>query len=179
MLCFGFAGVSGILGLSPLVGAFIVGMAVADSRFSEDVADFTEHLGVLFIPLFFIVAGSHVNPYVMLSDNFYLVGILGIIAVVSKLYGCGIPAQWFLKDKEKGIWVGYGMISRGGIGLVISNNGKTYGIITNEIYAALIFVIFFTTLLPPLLFRNSYINDPTCILPDHLRKGDSNPKNIV
>jgi Kef-type K+ transport system membrane component KefB len=169
MLCFGFAGISGILGLSPLVGAFIAGMAVADSRFHDDVAEFTDHLGVLFIPLFFIVTGSHVNPYAMLNVNFLLVGILGVIAVISKLYGCGIPAQWFLKDKERGMRVGYGMISRGEIGLVISNIGKTYGIITDEIYAALILVIFLTTLLPPFLLRNSYMNDPTSILPDYIR----------
>ncbi|MBN1683184.1 cation:proton antiporter [Candidatus Bathyarchaeota archaeon] len=170
LLCFGFAGLSGLFGLSPLVGAFIAGMAVADSRFHEDVSEFTEHLGVLFIPLFFIVTGANVNPYAMLSSDFVLVGILGIIAVVSKLYGCGIPAQYFLKDKEKGLRVGYGMISRGEIGLVISNIGKTYGIITDEVYAALILVIFITTLLPPLLLRNSYLNDPSCILPDHIRK---------
>jgi Kef-type K+ transport system membrane component KefB len=171
MLCFGFAGASGLLGLSPLIGAFIAGMAVAGSRFHEEVSDFTEHLAVFFVPLFFIVTGANVNPYAMLSGNFLLIGILSLGAVASKLVGCGIPAQYFLKSREKGLRVGYGMISRGEIGLVIANIGKTYNIISDEVYVALIVVIFITTLLPPILLRNSYLNDPNCLLPDHMRKG--------
>ncbi len=169
MLCFGFAGVSGILGLSPLIGAFIAGMAVAGTRFHGEVSDFTEHLAVFFVPLFFIVTGAQVNPYAMLSGNFLLIGILSAGAVASKLVGCGIPAQYFLKNKEQGLRVGYGMISRGEIGLVIASIGTTYGIINDEVYVALIVVIFLTTLLPPMLLRNSYINDPSCVLPDGLR----------
>ena len=171
LICFGFAGVSGLLGLSPLIGAFIAGMAVAGSKFQHEVSNFTESLAVLFVPLFFIVTGANVNPYAILSGNFLLVGVLGVVAIVSKLYGCGIPARWFLKDKEKGLRVGYGMISRGEIGLVIANIGRNYSIIGDEVYVALILVIFITTLLPPLLLRNSYLNDPSCVLPDHIRRG--------
>ena len=174
LLCFGFAGVSGLLGLSPLIGAFIAGMAVAGSKFQHEVSNFTENLAVLFVPLFFIVTGAHVDPHAILSGNFLLVGVLGIVAVVSKLYGCGIPAQWFLKDKEKGMRVGYGMISRGEIGLVIANIGTTYDIIGPDVYVALILVILITTVLPPLLLRNSYINDPSCVLPDHIRRSRPN-----
>ena len=173
MLCFGFAGVSGLLGLSPLIGAFIAGMAVAGSRFHEDVSEFTENLAVLFVPLFFIVTGSNVNPYAMLSGNFLLIGILSLGAVASKLVGCGIPAQYFLKSKEKGRRVGYGMISRGEIGLVIANIGTTYKIISDEVYVALIVVIFITTILPPILLGDSYLNDPSCVLPDYMRKESS------
>ena len=170
MLCFGFAGVSGLLGLSPLIGAFIAGMAVAGSRFRKEVSEFTEHLAVLFVPLFFIVTGANVNPYAMLSGNFLLIGILSLGAVATKLIGCGIPAQYFLKSREKGLRVGYGMISRGEIGLVIASIGTTYNIISDEVYVALIVVIFLTTLLPPILLRNSYLNDPSCVLPDQIRR---------
>ncbi len=173
MLCFGFAGVSGLLGLSPLIGAFIAGMAVAGSIFHEDVSEFTEHLAILFVPLFFIVTGANVNPYAMLSGNFLLIGILSLGAVASKLVGCGIPAQYFLKSKEKGRRVGYGMISRGEIGLVIANIGTTYNIIRDEVYVALIVVIFITTILPPILLGESYLNDPSCVLPDYMRRGGS------
>ena len=178
MLCFGLAGASGLLGLSPLVGAFMAGMAVAGSRFHREVSEFTEHLSVLFVPLFFIVAGANVNPFAMLSGNFLLIGVLSLGAVVSKLVGCGIPAQYFLKDKEKGLRVGYGMISRGEIGLVIASIGKNYGIVTDEVYVALIVVIFITTILPPILLGNSFVNDPSCVLPDYIRdrvrkKGES------
>ncbi|OGD57017.1 hypothetical protein A3K78_03780 [Candidatus Bathyarchaeota archaeon RBG_13_52_12] len=178
MLCFGFAGASGLLGLSPLIGAFIAGMAIAGSRFFKEVSEFTEHLAVFFVPLFFIVTGANVNPYAMLSGNFFLIGILSLGAVVTKLVGCGIPAQYFLKSREKGWRVGYGMISRGEIGLVIASIGTTYNIISDEVYVALIVVIFLTMLLPPILLRNSYLNDPSCILPDHMRQTRARNKMI-
>jgi len=142
LICFGFAGVAGTLGLSPLVGAFIAGMAVAGTRFEEDVAFFVDTLGILFIPLFFILAGSSFNPLSILTSNFLLIGLLGAGAVSSKLVGCGIPARYFLKDRERGFRVGYGMISRGEINLVIASIGITYGLISDEVYAALLTVIF-------------------------------------
>jgi Kef-type K+ transport system membrane component KefB len=156
LLCFGFAGLSGLIGLSPLVGAFVAGMAVAGSRFEKEVESFVDLLGVLFIPLFFILAGAGVNPGSILSGNFLLIGVLGVGAVISKLVGCGLPAEFFLKDRVRGLRVGYGMISRGEIGLVIASIGTTYGILTDEVYAALVAVVFITTLIPPFLLKSSY-----------------------
>jgi Kef-type K+ transport system membrane component KefB len=169
LTCFGFAGVSGILGLSPLVGAFVAGMAIADSKYRDEVAGFTGKIGVLFVPLFFVVMGAGVNPYSILTGNFLLILILGIVAVISKLIGCGLPAIHFLHDREKGLRVGYGMISRGEIGLVISSMGITYGILSDEVYTALIIVIFFTTLMPPFLLRRSYLKELTRVSPDAAR----------
>jgi len=166
LTCFGFAGVSGILGLSPLVGAFIAGMAIADSKYHDEVAGFTGKIGVIFVPLFFVVMGAGVDPYSILTGNFLLILVLGIIAVLSKLVGCGLPAIYFLKDREKGLRVGYGMISRGEIGLVISSIGTTYGILSGDIYTALVIVIFITTLLPPFLLRHSYLKEQAQSKPD-------------
>lgn len=167
--CFGYASFAGLLGLSPLVGAFMAGMAVAGSKYHNAVQRFTNSLGILFIPLFFVVIGTQVNPYSVLHGNFLLMAILGFVAVLSKLVACGLPAQYFLKDRERGIRVGFGMISRGEIGLVISSMGITYGIISDEVYTALVVVIFLTTLLPPILLRRSYLSDPSCVLPDNIR----------
>jgi len=169
LTCFGFAGVSGILGLSPLMGAFVAGMAIADSKYRDEVAGFTGKISVIFVPLFFVVMGAGVNPYSILTGNFLLILILGIIAVLSKLFGCGLPAMYFLRDREKGLRVGYGMISRGEIGLVISSIGITYGILSDEVYTALVIVIFFTTLMPPFLLRRSYLKEPTRVSPDAAR----------
>lgn len=177
MLCFGYASISGWLGLSPLVGAFIAGMATSGSKYSDQVREFTEKLGVMFVPLFFVVTGSNVNPYSMLTGNFLLITVLALVAVVSKLVGCGFPAMFFLKNRVKGSRVGYGMISRGEIGLVIAGIGITYGIISDEVYTALVVTTFITTLLPPFLLRRSYLNDSSSVIPDSIRKsrGTSRP----
>jgi len=170
MLCFGYASISGLLGLSPLVGAFIAGMALSSSKYREEVTEFTGTLGIIFIPLFFVIVGSNVNLYSIMTLNFVLVTLLALVAVVSKLLGCGLPASFFLKDPKKGLRVGYGMISRREIALVIAGIGITYGIINDEVYTALVVTTFITMLLPPLLLRRSYLKDPTSVLPDSIRR---------
>jgi len=120
------------------------------------MAHIVEDLGIFFIPLFFILAGAGVNLNLIFSGNFLLIAILSLGAIVTKLVGCTIPARFFLKDKEKGLRVGYGMISRGEIGLVVSSIGLTYGLVSETIYTALIAVIFITTLITPFLLKHSY-----------------------
>ncbi|MCK4318658.1 cation:proton antiporter [Candidatus Bathyarchaeota archaeon] len=157
LVCFSYAAFSGTLGLSPLVGAFIAGMAIADSLYLDLIKDFLEKLGVIFVPLFFVVMGASVDPHSILHGNFLLIFILCLVGVVSKLIGCGLPAAYLLKDRTCGMRIGYGMISRGEIGLVIASMGATYGILPGEVYTALILMIFVTSLLPPFLLKRSYL----------------------
>ncbi len=156
LVCFGYAAFSGNLGISPFVGAFIAGMAMADSLHIDMISEFISKIEIIFVPLFFVVMGTSVDPDAILHANFLLILVLGVIAVLSKLVGCGVPAAWFTKDRTCGLRVGYGMISRGEIGLVIASIGVTYGILPSEVYTALILMIFTTSLVPPFLLKRSY-----------------------
>lgn len=159
LVCFSYAAFSGTLGLSPLVGAFIAGMAIADSLYRDQIKDFVEKVELFFVPLFFVVMGASVDPQAILHGNFLLILVLCLVGVASKLIGCGLPAAYLLKDRTCGIRIGYGMISRGEIGLVIASMGVTYGILPGEVYTALILMIFVTSLLPPFLLKRSYSNE--------------------
>lgn len=57
-----------------------------------------------------------------------------IIAVLSKILGSGISAIILLKNKNKGLRIGYGMIVRGEIALITAGIGLTYGIISDSIF---------------------------------------------
>lgn len=156
LVCFSYAAFSGIFGLSPFVGAFIAGMAISDSLYHDKIQEFIEKIELLFVPLFFIVMGTSVNPASILHANFLLILILCIVAISSKLVGCGLPCIYLLKDRSCAMRVGYGMISRGEIGLVIASIGITYSILPDEVYTALILMIFVTSLIPPFLLKKSY-----------------------
>lgn len=156
LVCFSYAAFSGNLGISPFIGAFIAGMAMADSLYIDMISEFTSKIEIIFVPLFFVVMGTSVDPDAILHANFVLILVLGLIAILSKLVGCGVPTAWFTKDRTCGLRVGYGMISRGEIGLVISSIGVTYNILPSEVYTALILMIFITSLVPPFLLKNSY-----------------------
>jgi len=164
LVCFGYAAFSGNLGISPFVGAFIAGMAMADSLHIDMIREFILKIEIIFVPLFFVVMGTSVDPNAILHANFLLILVLGVIAVLSKLVGCGVPAAWFTKDRTCGLRVGYGMISRGEIGLVIASIGVTYNILPSEVYTAIILMIFITSLVPPFLLKRSYKEDEKSVI---------------
>jgi len=161
LVCFSYAAFSGNFGISPFVGAFIAGMAMADSLSIDTIKDFISEIEIIFVPLFFVVMGTSVDPESILHGNFLLMLVLGLIAILSKLVGCGLPAAWLTGNKTCGLRVGYGMISRGEIGLVIASIGVTYDILPSEVYTALIVMIFVTSLVPPFLLRRSYNTEQT------------------
>jgi Kef-type K+ transport system membrane component KefB len=161
--CFGASALAAVLGLSPIVGAFAAGMAVASSNVIEKIRDYTKKVSVVFSPVFFALAGAQFDVRSFLtSDWFFYVFFIAlvIVAIVSKMIGCGLPAAFFLKDRSKGTKVGYGMISRGEVGLIVAGVAISAGAITQSTYAAILGMIMITTVLAPILLRRAYDKDP-------------------
>jgi Kef-type K+ transport system membrane component KefB len=161
--CFGASALAAVLGLSPIVGAFAAGMAVASSHAIEKIRDYTKKISVIFSPVFFGLAGAQfdVRSFITSDWFFYTFFIaLVIVAIISKIIGCGIPAAFFLKDRSKGAKVGYGMISRGEVGLIVAGVAISANAITQSTYAAILGMIMITTVLAPLLLRIAYNKDP-------------------
>ncbi|MGD6851287.1 MAG: cation:proton antiporter [Candidatus Bathyarchaeia archaeon] len=156
--CFGASALAAALGLSPIVGAFAAGMAVASSKAIEQIRDYTKKISVIFSPVFFALAGAQfdIRSFITTDWFFYVTFIvLVIVAIASKMIGCGLPAIHFLKNRSKGVKVGYGMLSRGEVGLIVAGVAISAGAITQELYAAILGMIMITTLLAPLLLRRS------------------------
>jgi Kef-type K+ transport system membrane component KefB len=161
--CFGAAALAAALGLSPIVGAFAAGMAVASSHTIEKIRDYTKKLSVVFAPVFFALAGAQFDMRSFFTTDwfFYVLFIaLVLVAIASKLIGCGLPAWFFLKSRSKGTKVAYGMISRGEVGLIVAGVAISAGAITSSLYAAILGMIILTTVLAPLLLRRSYDKEP-------------------
>ena len=161
--CFGAATLAAVLGLSPIVGAFAAGMAVASSHAIEKIRDYTKKISVVFSPVFFALAGAQFDFRSFISTDwfFYLFFIaLVIVAIASKMIGCGLPAIYFLKSRSKGAKVGYGMTSRGEVGLIVAGVAISAGAITQSIYAAILGMIMITTLIAPLLLRRACEKEP-------------------
>ena len=106
-----------------IVGAFAVGMAVANTRLIKQVNEYAEKLLIIFGPLFFTIIGAQVDLRGVNLEMLYLSGIVIIIAIVTRIVGCRLPSLIFLKDKTKALRVGIGMISRGEVGLIVAGVG--------------------------------------------------------
>jgi len=156
LVCFGTAILASLFGLSPLIGAFSAGMAIASSRSLEKVRSFIANIELIFVPLFFVVMGAGIDPRAFLTGNLFLIVVVTLVAILSKVIGCGVTASFLFRDPRPGLRVGLGMISRGEIGFVIASVGLTSGILTGDIYTTLVAVTCITVVITPLLLRKSY-----------------------
>jgi Kef-type K+ transport system membrane component KefB len=162
---FGAAGIAAFVGLSPIVGAFAVGMAVASSRLIKQVDEYVEKLLIIFGPLFFAIIGAQVDLRGVNLNVLYLSGIVISIAIVTKLVGCGLPSILFLKDKTKALRVGIGMISRGEVGLIVAGVGVATGALSSDIYTTVIIMVALTTIITPIWLKKSYMRHENSMPP--------------
>ena len=86
----------------------------------------------------------------------YLSGIIIVVAVITKLTGCGLPAMIFLKEKSKAMKVGIGMISRGEVGLIVAGVGVSSGALSSDIYTTVIIMVAVTTIITPVWLKIAY-----------------------
>lgn len=153
---FGAAALAGTIGLSPIVGAFAVGMALSTARAFERVGPFIDKVGLIFAPLFFAIIGAQVDFRSVDLTVLALSGVIIVVAILTKLLGCGLPAMLFLKSKARGRRVGIGMISRGEVGLIVAGVGLTTGYLTNEVYSTIIIMVAVTTVITPIWLKMEY-----------------------
>jgi Kef-type K+ transport system membrane component KefB len=153
---FGAAAFAGSIGLSPIVGAFAVGMALSTTKVFEKVEHYIGKVGLIFAPLFFAIIGAQVDFRGINTEILILSGIIIVIAVVTKLFGCGLPAWFFLKSRTQGMRVGIGMISRGEVGLIVAGVGLSAGVLTSSVYSTIVLMVAATTIITPIWLKMNY-----------------------
>ena len=153
---FGAAAIAGTLGLSPIVGAFAVGMALSATKVFEKIENFISRIGVIFAPLFFAIIGAQVDFRTVNLDVLMLSAVVIAIAISTKLLGCGLPSILFLKNKTAGMRVGIGMISRGEVGLIVAGVGLSSGVLTGDVYTTIVLMVAVTTIITPIWLKMDY-----------------------
>lgn len=165
---FGAAALAGMIGLSPIVGAFAVGMALSSSQVFQKIEGFIRRIGLIFAPLFFAIIGAQVDFRGINLEILMLSAIIIVIAVFTKYLGCGIPAWLFLKNRTQGMRVGIGMISRGEVGLIVAGVGLSAGVLSSSVYSTIVIMVAATTIITPIWLKMDYRKD--------LAKQIDNPK---
>jgi Kef-type K+ transport system membrane component KefB len=153
---FGAAALAGSLGLSPIVGAFAVGMALSTTKVFDKVENFIGKVGLIFAPLFFAIIGAQVDLRNANLEVLMLSAIVIGIAISTKYFGCGLPAWLFLKNRARGMRVGVGMISRGEVGLIVAGVGVSSGVLTGTVYTTIILMVAATTIITPIWLKMEY-----------------------
>ena len=156
---FGAAGVAAWIGLSPILGSFVVGMALSTTKVFERVEHYIGKLGLIFAPLFFAIIGAQVDFRGINSEVLLIGAVIISVAVFSKLVGCGLPAWLFLRNKAQSKRVGIAMISRGEVGLIVAGVGLSSGVLMPNIYTTIVIMVAVTSLITPIWLKLEYRKD--------------------
>ena len=143
-------------------------MALSTTKVFEKIENYIGKIGLIFAPLFFAIIGAQVDLRAVNFEILMISAVVIVIAVVTKLGGCGLPAIFFLKSKAQGMRVGIGMISRGEVGLIVAGVGVTAGILTSEVYSTIVIMVAVTTIITPIWLKMEYRKE---------QKNDNNESN--
>jgi Kef-type K+ transport system membrane component KefB len=157
-ICFGLslllAGLAEMAGLAMIIGAYIMGLALSRTDLAHEIEHHLQGIYNILVPIFFCVMGMMVDFSVM-KPVLLFGSVYSLLAVVSKVAGCGIPA-WLMKFNLRGsLRIGLGMLPRGEVALIVAGIGLASGIIDQAIFGVSIMMTVITTMLaPPMLVKS-------------------------
>lgn len=150
-----------------ITGAYLLGYVFAGSQYKADVERSFYALGHgLLIPLFFVSIGLS-SDYRALSGHWMLMLLILLVAVVGKVIGCGTAALASGLDWVRSLRIGFGMMSRGEVGLIVTAMGAATGIFGRTEVAVMVTVVLLTTLFTPLALRGAF----ALVSPQDLEEG--------
>lgn len=152
IICFSFAYFAEYLGIAGIIGTFFAGIAIAQTKFKDEIEHKVEPIAYgIFVPFFFVSIGLAVS-FDGIGNQIGLIVVFSIIAILSKFLGSGIGARLSGFQTRSSMGIGAGMISRGEVALILAAMGLESGLLPTEYYTAMIIVVIVTTLVtPPLL----------------------------
>ncbi len=148
------AAFASLAGSALIIGAFAAGIILSGTNQFDTIVSRIKPVADVFTPIFFLSIGAQfdvglLNPFV--EANAVVLGVGGalfLIAIVGKV-AAGWAVPW-IKFNRSG--VGIGMIPRGEVGLIFANIGLTAGVLTRELFSAVLIMVMGTTFMaPPLL----------------------------
>ena len=155
-MCFGFAYMAGMAGLSPILGAFAAGMSIAETKVLEAINEMTDKISFILAPLFFVVIGTYMNIGAISTNGLVFIVALIVLAMLGKIIGCGLPVLILRKDWKQAVLVGIGMMARGEVELIVGGVGITTGIFSAEVFSAVILLVVVTTVITPIALTLAY-----------------------
>src|SRR3990167_2696635 len=151
-----FAWLATIVNLAAIVGAFAAGLILNDQDFEDkyschikSIHDILSPMESILAPLFFMLIGIQVKLETFLSVKVILLSVALIIAaIIGKLV-----SAFVVPKKYDRLLVGFGMTPRGEVGLIFASVGRTFGVLSDDVFSALTMMIIVTTMLMPPVLR--------------------------
>lgn len=153
ILCLALAALAAEIGLATVIGAFLAGLIVAETKEQHPIEEEVEALYAFFPPFFFASIGIQLEPEVF--GDVEVIGLLALLTTVAAItkYAAAVAGARALGAVEARM-VGAGMVPRGEVGIIVAGIGAAAGVIDAELFAAIVGMSLLTTLaVPPVLKR--------------------------
>jgi Kef-type K+ transport system membrane component KefB len=164
-ICIGLSYGAVKIGMAAIIGAFFAGLAFAEYSPRWNLQPRVAAINEFLAPFFFFSMGSRLNLAVFDRKLIVSAITISVLAIVSKLVGCGLPvlaAGW-----KHALKVGVGMVPRGEVGLIVALVGLQMTAISEQAYALVIFMTAATTLVAPpilkILFNKEIVPIPPAL----------------
>ncbi|MGC8779996.1 MAG: cation:proton antiporter [Anaerolineae bacterium] len=145
-------------GLAAITGAFIAGVGLSRSHLRSEIVRGMHAITYAFlVPIFFVSIGLKTDVRLLTGPNVLLAAVMVIVAILSKVIGCGIGARLGGFTNREALRVGLGMVSRGEVGLIVATVGVNAGIISPNLFAIVTIIVLVTTLVTPLFLRQAFV----------------------
>jgi Kef-type K+ transport system membrane component KefB len=146
-----------LFGVADITGAYIAGIVLANTPQAEYIQKKFEVISYMLLsPIFFASVGLSTVIGGMNKSIVLCTITLLLIAIITKVLGCGAGARLCGYSKEDSVRIGVGMVSRGEVALIVANKGAALGLINKVFFAPIILVVILTTLITPILLKVAF-----------------------
>ncbi|MBE9479158.1 MAG: cation:proton antiporter [Chloroflexi bacterium] len=146
---------AGVFGhMAAIIGAFLAGLFLARSSQKDKIEGGIAAIAYgIFVPIFFVNVGLSSNIRLISSSGLWLLAGMLVVVIISKLIGAGIGGRIGGMTNRESLQLGFGMIPRGEVVLIIATVGVLDGVIDADIYATVVVLVILTILLIPPILR--------------------------
>ncbi|MBX9136485.1 cation:proton antiporter [Clostridium sp. K12(2020)] len=144
-------------GVADITGAFIAGLVLSRNRETTYIAKRFDIISYMLLsPIFFASIGINMKLPKMSFSIVVMTIILVIVAMITKVLGCGLGAKLCGYSKNEIRQIGIGMMARGEVALVIANKGIKLGIMNSYFLPSIIIMIIVCAITTPIALKKAY-----------------------
>ena len=147
----GLSALAAVAGSAMIIGAFAAGLVLSGTNQFDTIEEQVRPVAGLFTPFFFVSVGGNLDLGLLdpsrpgATTILTIAGVLTLLGIAGKV-AAGWAAPW---DRFRRLVVGAGMVPRGEVGLIFAEIGRRSGVLSNEVFGAVLLTVMSTTFVAP------------------------------
>lgn len=148
-------------GIADITGAYFAGLILCNLMEAREYINKKMNIVsyMIFSPIFFASIGIKTELHGMTPNLLFFSVALLIVAILTKIIGCGLGARIMKFNWTDSLSIGLGMVSRGEVALIVAQKGAQAGLVDSHLFPPIVLMVIITTLTTPILLK-LFMKDP-------------------